>query len=76
MPFDPKSSAREVILSGALAFEPPLHDMIELRVPAIRRVMPHATPPLDLAVIPFRYRVQGDRVVALRPRCEHRGRRR
>jgi hypothetical protein len=66
---DPKSNARAALLAGSIAIQPAADDLLELRVPALRRVMPRITPPLDLAVIPFRYRVSGKRVEAVRPRC-------
>lgn len=72
---DPKAQARAAILAGAMTFEPAPLDLFEVRVPAIRRTMPRITPPLDLAVIPFRYRVAADHVEAVRPKCHHARRR-
>jgi hypothetical protein len=67
---DPKSNARAAVLAGSLAIQPASEEILELRVPVRRRVMPRVTPPLDLTVIPFRYRVGPDRIEAVRPRCE------
>lgn len=74
---DPKAHARAAILAGAMTFEPAPLDLIALRVvPAIRRVVERITPPLDLRVIPFRYRVTRDgEVEAVRPKCGHARRR-
>jgi hypothetical protein len=66
---DPKSNARAAVLAGSIAIHPPADDLLELRVPVIRRIMPRVTPPLDLAVIPFRYRVTAAGIEAVRPRC-------
>ena len=66
---DPKSNARAAVLAGSLTLEPAADDLLELHVPARRRVMPRVTPPLDLTVIPFRYRVSAGRIEAVRPRC-------
>jgi hypothetical protein len=55
-----------------MTLEPAPDEPVELRVPVIRRVMPRITPPLELAVIPFRYRVEADTTSAIRPReCAH-----
>jgi len=72
---DPNAPIRAAVLSAALNFEPRPADPFEVRVPVVRRVMPRITPPLDLSVIPFRYRVTGDGVEAVRPKCDHRRRR-
>ena len=40
--------------------------------PAIVRTFGATRAPLDLAVIPFRYRVRGNRIEAVRPNCRHR----
>jgi hypothetical protein len=70
---DPKAHARAAILAGAMTFEPAPLDLFEIRVPAIRRVVDRIEPPLDLNVIPFRYRITSDgAIVAVRPRCFHR----
>jgi hypothetical protein len=70
---DPKSAVRAAILTGAMSFEPAPLDPFTIRVPAIRREIDRIEPPLDLHVIPFRYRVRaaGD-VVAVKGRCAHR----
>jgi hypothetical protein len=73
---DPKAHARAAILAGAMTFEPAPLDLIQIRVPAIRRVVDRIEPPLNLAVIPFRYRVTaGGAIVSLRPTCGHSHRR-
>jgi len=72
---DPNAPIRAAMLSAVLTIEPRPADPFELRVPVVRRVMPRITPPLDLTVIPFRYRVTDDGVVAVRPKCDHRRRR-
>jgi hypothetical protein len=59
------------MLSAVLSIEPRPVDPFELRVPVIRRVMPRITPPLDLSVIPFRYRDS----VPGKPKCSHARRR-
>jgi len=69
---DPFSPARAAVLAANMTVEPAPPSILELRVPVIRRVMPHITPPLDLAVIPFRYRVSGETVESVRPKCHHR----
>jgi hypothetical protein len=55
-----------------MSVEPAPLSILDVRVPAIRREMPRITPPLDLAVIPFRYRVDGGTVAAVRQKCGHR----
>ncbi len=73
---DPKAHARAAILAGAMTFEPAPLDLFEIRVPAIRRVVDRIEPPLDLTVIPFRYRVMSDGSVdPLRRKCHHARRR-
>jgi len=70
---DPKAHARAAILAGAMTFEPAPADLFEIRVPAIRRVVDRMEPPLNLAVIPFRYRIATDgTVTAVRRKCHHR----
>ena len=59
------------VLTANMTLEPSPAEPVELRVPVIRRVMPRITPPLELAVIPFRYRVEADTVEAVRPKCGH-----
>ena len=67
------SNLRAAILTGALTFEPAPLEIFEVRVPAIRRVVERIEPPLDLHVIPFRYRVRSDgAAIALRSPCRHR----
>ena len=68
---DPNAPLRAAVLTAALNFEPRPADPFEIRVPVVRRVMPRITPPLDLAVIPFRYRVTENGVEAVRPKCDH-----
>jgi hypothetical protein len=75
MAIDPNAPIRAAVLATTLTFEPRPADPFELRVPAIRRVMPRITPPLDLTVIPFRYRVTADGIEAIRPKCHHARRR-
>ncbi|MEA2235806.1 MAG: hypothetical protein QOC81_530 [Thermoanaerobaculia bacterium] len=60
MPSDPNHSLRAAVLSATLTFEPAPGDPLALRVPAIRRVMPRVTPPLDLDAPYFRYRIARD----------------
>ena len=56
-----------------MTFEPAPLDIFEIHVPAIRRVADRIEPPLDLHVIPFRYRLAVDgTITAVRPRCHHR----
>jgi len=73
----PKAHARAAILAGAMTFEPAPLDLLQMRiVPAIRRVVARITPPLDLRVMPFRYRVTRDGdVEAVRAKCRHARRR-
>jgi hypothetical protein len=59
------------MLSAALTFEPRPADPFEVRVPVVRRVMPRIPPPLDLTVIPFRYRITEDGVEVVLPKCAH-----
>ncbi|MCU1348428.1 MAG: hypothetical protein JWO56_1458 [Acidobacteria bacterium] len=72
---DPRSPTRAAVLAGSIAIQPAEDAIVELRVPAVRRIMPRITPPLDLSVIPFRYRVfahrmTGERSIeAVRPHC-------
>ena len=68
---DPNAPIRVAMLSAVLSFEPRPADPFELPVPPIRRVMPRITPPLDLTVIPFRYRVTDDGIETIRPKCDH-----
>jgi hypothetical protein len=72
---DPNAPVRAAMLSAVLSIEPRPADPFEVRVPVVRRVMPHITPPLDLTVIPFRYRISEDGVEVVRPKCDHRRRR-
>ncbi len=71
MPSDPRSHARAALLAGAMSFEPQPLAPLQIVPPAIRRVMPRITPPLDLRVNPFRYRLRLGRIEAVRPRCGH-----
>ena len=66
---DPKSNARAAVLAGSIAVQPAADDLLELRVPVLRRVLPRVTPPLDLTVIPFRYRVTAHGIEVVSPRC-------
>jgi hypothetical protein len=73
---DPKAQARAAILAGAMTFEPAPLDLFEIQVPAIRRVVVRIQPPLDLNIIPFRYRVTAlGQLEPVRPRCRHSPRR-
>ena len=68
-------TVRAAILTGAMSFEPAPLEIFEIRVPAIRRVVDRIEPPLDLNVIPFRYRIAPDgRARAVRGACRHRHR--
>lgn len=67
---DPKAQMRAVILSGAMTFEPAPLDLVEIRVTPVRRVVDHIEPPLDLRVIPFRYRVAASgEITPIKPAC-------
>jgi hypothetical protein len=71
-----QAQMRAVILTGAMSFEPAPLDPFEIHVAPIRRVVEGIEPPLDLNVIPFRYRVRADGVIeAVRTRCRHARRR-
>ncbi|HJT17503.1 MAG TPA: hypothetical protein VJ853_08955 [Thermoanaerobaculia bacterium] len=59
-----KAEMRAVILSGAMTFEPAPLDFLEIRVTPIRLIVDRIEPPLDLNVIPFRYRVSPDGEIA------------
>jgi hypothetical protein len=70
---DPKSAVRAAILTGAMTFEPAPLDPFTIRVVAIRREVERIEPPLDLRVIPFRYRVAANgEVTPVKRRCRHR----
>ncbi len=70
---DPKAHVRAAILTGAMTFDPAPLELFEIRVPAIRRVVDRIEPPLNLRVIPFRYRVSADGTIAPVKRvCRHR----
>ena len=71
MPSDPRFHARAALLAGAMSIEPRPIDPFEIVVSPVRRVVPRVTPPLDLAVNPFRYRIREGRVEAVRPHCGH-----
>jgi hypothetical protein len=69
---DPRSHARAAVLAGAMTFEPAPLDLTELRVPPIRRIVRNIDPPLDLSVIPFRYRVSERGIEVVKPKkCRH-----
>ncbi|HKB79939.1 MAG TPA: hypothetical protein VKH35_09510 [Thermoanaerobaculia bacterium] len=69
---DPKSQARAAILAGVMAVEPAAIDPFSIRTVPVRRVLPRITPPLNLEVIPFRYRVLRDgRIEPVHPECGH-----
>ncbi len=69
---DPRAHVRAAILTGAMTFEPAPLDFFEIRVPAILRVVDGIEPPLDLNVIPFRYRLRTDGTIEpLRTKCRH-----
>jgi len=72
---DPNAPIRAAMLSAVLSIEPQPVDPFEIRVPVVRRVMPRITPPLDLTIIPFRYRVTDAGVETVRPKCGHARRR-
>jgi len=73
---DPKAQMRAVILSGAMTFEPAPLDLFEVRVTPVRRVVNRIEPPLDLNVIPFRYRVGADGEISpVKRACRHAERR-
>jgi hypothetical protein len=57
---DPNAPVRAAMLATTLAAEPRPLDPFELRVPAIRRIMPRVTPPLDLDAPIYRYFVHVD----------------
>jgi hypothetical protein len=59
------------VLAANMSVQPAAPSVLELRVPVIRRVMPRIAPPLDLAVIPFRYRVTANTVESVKPKCAH-----
>ena len=54
------TSLRAAVLSAALTIEPPRIDLMELRLPPLREVMPRAAAPLDLDAPIFRYRIDLD----------------
>jgi len=51
-----------------MTIEPSPYDLLEVRVPAIRRRVMNAAPPLDLTQLVFRYREVAGRLEAVRPR--------
>ncbi len=70
---DPKAQVRAAILTGVMTFDPAPLDLFEIRVPAIRRLVDRIEPPLNLRVIPFRYRVRADgTIVPVKRVCRHR----
>lgn len=71
MPADPKSHARAALLAGAMVLEPQAIQPFAVIVRAVRRIMPRVTPPLDLAVNPFHYRLRGRTIEVIRPICGH-----
>ena len=75
LPTDPKSYARAAVLAGSLSIEPLAIERVAAEVPAIRRVVPRVRPPLDLAVIPFLYRVTAASIEPVTPKCRHSRRR-
>jgi hypothetical protein len=72
---DPRTPIRAAVIVGVMSADPQPLEFFELRVPAIRRVMPYITPPLDLHVIPFRYRITSNGAEPVRPKCAHARRR-
>ena len=68
MTFDPKSHARAAVLAGAMTLDPSPYDLLETRVPAIRRTLTNTVPPLDLTAVVFRYRETDGQLAAVRPR--------
>jgi hypothetical protein len=71
---DPSAPLRAAMLSAVLNIEPRPADPFEVRVPAVRRVMPRITPPLELDAPIFRYfvHVSGE-VTVLRDHVGARG---
>jgi len=67
MPSDPNAPLRAAVLSAALTFEPRPADPFEMRVTALRLVIPRTTPWLDLDVAYFRYRIDRDGIVHVLP---------
>ena len=66
------NNLRAAILTGAMTFEPAPLEIVEVRVPAIRRVVDRIEPPLNLRVIPFRYRVRGNgTITSIKRSCRH-----
>lgn len=60
MAADPKAYARAAVLAGAMSLQPSPYDLLEVRVPPIRRTVANTAPPLDLTALVIRYR-QTDR---------------
>ncbi|MEO8034946.1 MAG: hypothetical protein ABI837_10995 [Acidobacteriota bacterium] len=71
MPTDARSGVRIALLAGTMSLEPAPIDVLDPRVPSVRRIIPRVAPPLDLSVIPFRYRVRPDSIDAIRLHCAH-----
>lgn len=67
-----KKIIHAAVLTGAMTFEPAPLDLFALRVPAIRRIVDRIEPPLDLRVMPFRYRVTATGFEPVKPDCKHR----
>lgn len=64
-------NSREAVLTATLSLEPRPLDLVTIRVAAIRRVLPAIVPPLELRVVPFRYRVTATSVEPVTPKCHH-----
>jgi len=71
---DPRTYARAAVLAGAMSIEPRSHDVLELRVPAVRRIVDNIEPPLDLTVLRFCYGAGGGEPLPTRHgrACAHR----
>ena len=68
MSADPKAYARAAVLTGAMSLEPSPYDLLEVRVPPVRRTIANSAPPLDLTVLVIRYRQTGTSLEPVRPR--------
>jgi hypothetical protein len=67
-----KTELRAAVLAGAMSLEPQPVDLFEVRLPTpVRRIVDRVAPPLDLSVLPFRYRAGGGGIEPLPPRHTH-----
>jgi hypothetical protein len=62
---------KSLVLTAALETTTVIEPKVRTNPPIVRRVAAMRTP-LDLAIIPFRYRVRGNTIEAVRPNCRHR----